>query len=87
MVEAAKTSSVKENINRTITVAVTERKPFVTFNQNGMPMGLDALIIGNFAQEFNLHVEYSIVNSSRNLIFNGNLSISLHNDTILRYFV
>lgn len=70
--------------NRTINVAVSEQKPFVSFYGNGIPMGLDVLIIENFAKKFKFHVEYSIINSTLDLLLNGQFSNTLPNDAILR---
>lgn len=52
-----------------ITVALSERDPFVVFNQNGAPKGLDILIIENFARKLNLKIDYFLVNISLNYIF------------------
>lgn len=55
-----------------ITVAVSERKPFVVIDQSGKPKGLDVLIIEHFARKFNLHIDFIIVNASLNYIFASN---------------
>lgn len=53
-----------------ITVTLSERKPFVFLDENGAPKGLDVLIIENFARKLNLKIDYFIVDSSLNYIFN-----------------
>lgn len=52
-----------------ITVTLSERQPFVIFNPERSPTGLDVLIIQNFAQKFNLKVEYHFVYESLNHVF------------------
>lgn len=52
-----------------ITVALSERKPFVIFDGNKSPRGLDVTIIENFAQKFKLQIDYYICNSSLNNVF------------------
>lgn len=52
-----------------ITVALSERKPFTYLDQNGVPKGLDILIIENFAKKFKFQLDFIIVNSSLNYIF------------------
>lgn len=59
----------KDPSKKTVTIALSERKPFVTFDQNGMPTGLDVSIINNFAQKFNLQISFLIVNVSLNFVF------------------
>lgn len=51
-----------------ITVALSQRKPFVIIPKTKIhgPKGLDVLILKNFAQKFNLHINYVIVNSTQN---------------------
>lgn len=51
-----------------ISIAVSERIPFVILKKNTTPSGLDIAIIENFAQKFNLQIEYITLNSSLNLI-------------------
>lgn len=55
-------------LNRIITVALSERIPFVIFDRNGTPNGLDILIIENFGRKFNLQIDYLVVNSSLNQV-------------------
>lgn len=52
-----------------ITVALSERKPFVIVNQNGQRSGLDISIIENFAQTLKRQVEYINVHESLNTVF------------------
>lgn len=52
-----------------ITVALSERRPFVIFNPERSPSGLDVFIIQNFGQKFNLKVEYHFVYESLNHVF------------------
>lgn len=52
-----------------ISVGLSERKPFTYLNENGIPKGLDVLIMDNFAKEFNFQLEFIIINSSLNYIF------------------
>lgn len=61
---AAKIPADHMNTKNKIIVAVSERKPFVVFNPNGPPTGLDVLIIENFAKKMRLNVEYVRVNES-----------------------
>lgn len=61
--------SIEGRDDRKIVVALSEQRPFVMFDQNGTPTGLDVLIIKNFARKFNFQVDYSILNSSLNYIF------------------
>lgn len=69
-----------------IAVTLSERKPFVKIDQNGSPVGLDVLIIQNFAHRFKLSVEYFIINDSLNSIFsNEQHYIALPTRTILRW--
>lgn len=49
----------------TITVALSERKPFVLFDHDGTPKGLDVSIVENFATKFNLQIVYYIANSTQ----------------------
>lgn len=55
--------------NREITVALSERPPFVIFDRNGTPNGLDVLIIKNFAKKLKLQIDFLIVNTSLNQVF------------------
>lgn len=56
-----------------LTVALIERKPFITFDQNGSPKGLDVLIIENFAIRFNMRINNVLFNSPVNDVFNVNV--------------
>lgn len=57
--------------NGKISVMLSERNPFVFFNENGTPVGLDISIIENFAQKFHLRIDYIVINSSLNEIFSN----------------
>lgn len=56
-------------MERKITVAISERRPFVTVDQNGRQSGLDVSIIENFAKKFHFQVEYVKINQSLNSVF------------------
>lgn len=64
------TSEMLSHKNR-IAVTLSERKPFVKIDQNGAPLGLDVLMINNFAHQFKLSVDYFIINDSLNSIFSN----------------
>lgn len=55
----------------TITVALSEQKPFVSFDENGSPYGLDVSIIENFVKKLNLQANYVVINTSLNYIFSN----------------
>lgn len=67
--EAVQKNASKLYPDYKITVALSERNPFVILNQNGAPKGLDILIIENFARKLNLQIDYFLVNISLNYIF------------------
>lgn len=67
--EAVQKNASKLYPDYKITVALSERNPFVILNQNGAPKGLDILIIENFARKSNLQIDYFLVNMSLNYIF------------------
>lgn len=81
-----------ERSDRQITVAFSERKPFVknansiNFGQNGRLQGLDIFLIEHFAQKLHIHINYLRINSSINVIFNDK-NLSKYNSTSLRYIV
>lgn len=53
-----------------ISVAVSERNPFVVFDQNGgQSIGLDVSIVKNFAKKFGFEIDYTVLNASLNYIF------------------
>ena len=63
-----------------ISVAVSERTPFVILDQNGgPPTGLDVSIMENFAKRFRFKIDYCLVNSSLNYTFAKNE----HSNTLL----
>lgn len=74
-----------------ITVAFSERKPFVvnsnkfgTFNRDDHLQGLDISLIENFAKKCNIHIDYLAVNSSLNVILNDEKLSKLFIPTNLR---
>lgn len=71
--------------DRTITVALSQQKPFVILDKNGSPTGLDVSIMENFAKKFNIHIDYIVVNSSLNYVLTNETNInSLFSQSILR---
>lgn len=56
-------------LKKKLTVAWSEREPFLNINQNGTPTGLDVHIVLNFAKKFHFEVEYIFVNVSLNSVF------------------
>lgn len=71
-----------------ITVALSERRPFVILDQNGTPKGLDISIIENFAKKFHLQIDYIVINSSLNYVFaneESSIASSIFND--LKYVI
>lgn len=68
-------ASIDKHPNREITVALSERKPFVILNQNEAPKGLDVLIIENFASKNNLRIKYRVINSSLNTALSNSLRV------------
>lgn len=64
---SSKMQADSDDKNR-IAVISSEQRPFVKISQNKDPTGLDALIITNFVQHFNLSVDYFIINDSLNFI-------------------
>lgn len=78
---------LKNHPDLTITVALSERKPFVILDGNATPTGLDVLIIENFARKFNLKIKYIIMNTSMNDIFikmENSTSFANQNSPILK---
>ena len=74
--------------DRRITVAISERIPFVILGRNRTSMGLDVQILENFAKKFHLQIDYVIINSSLNCAFsNGQHFRSFSIQTNLRYFL
>lgn len=55
--------------NLSITVALSERNLFMTFDPNGTPKGLDVMLLENFARKFSLDIKYVIMNTSLNGVF------------------
>lgn len=60
--------SCDEIQKKRITVALSERRPFVTVDENKLG-GLDVSIIENFAKKLKLEVNYVQINESLNLVF------------------
>lgn len=56
--------------SKKISVMFSQRKPFVIENGlNDVPRGLDVSILQNFAQQFQIEIEYIRSNKSLNTIF------------------
>lgn len=73
---------------RKITVAVSERIPFVVLDQNETLMGLDVQILENFAKKFKLQIDYVIVDASLNYVFSNEQEFRKFSmQTNLRYFL
>lgn len=71
--------------SKKISVVLSQRKPFVVIDQNGPPKGLDVSIVENFANTFNLQINYLIVNMSMNYAFvNEDNFERFHTEIILR---
>lgn len=61
--------SCEETRESKITVALPERRPFVTVDKTKLRGGLEASIIDNFAQKFHFQVKYVHINKSFSSIF------------------
>lgn len=46
----------RSHTNQTITIAVSERIPFVILDRDATPKDLDVLIVENFARKFNVQI-------------------------------
>lgn len=69
-----------------LSVAFSERKPFLTFNPDGSIRGVDVSILNNFARKFNLNIEYQFVNTSLNYILSSEEKLTnFAKRNILRY--
>lgn len=73
------------NFKQKITVALSERKPFVFHDQNGILKGLDVSIIESFAKKHNLLINYVFVNVSLNYVFTNEDFTSLPAHVNFRY--
>lgn len=74
--------STEHHFNRKITVTIPTRNPIAIFDQNSVARGLDVLILENFAQKFDLQINYIAVNTSLNHIFSDEYG---SNALLLRY--
>lgn len=55
--------------NNSITVAISERIPFAGLDDNGIPSGFDVSIIENFAKNYNLMINFTLLTVSLNNVF------------------
>lgn len=76
LVSAAHNSESSDS-SREISVMLSERKPFVLFNENGMPVGLDVSIIENFARKYKLKIKYNFHDTTQIDFKYGNSSFRL----------
>lgn len=78
----------ENHLNHRITVAFSERRPFVILKQNHTPQGLDVQMIENFANQMNLRIDYVAMNTSLNYAFASEKHFSAFMiQTNLRYFL
>lgn len=56
--------STEHHFDRKITVAIPTRNSIAVLDRNAIPRGLDVLIVENFAQKFDLQIDYIVINSS-----------------------
>lgn len=57
--------------NRKITVVIPKQNPVALLDDNDIRRGLDVLIIENFAQKFNLPINFKITKYSANYILSN----------------
>lgn len=71
LIQITVAANTKVQFQEKITVALSERRPFVVFDEDGTPKGLDVLLIENFARKFNFQIDYYIMDSFENLNIEG----------------